>query len=191
MKGVKVYLILTVLVAFINLPGSLAQPGAKKLTAALINQTKDDKLLQLVFDNLISKMAKDLSDEYPVIISLNKSQQAIYMIGVLQAEVENGGFNQYYYNSAGKFAKLTPGALMLVGANRFAQLVSRANKTFETENKNIKKHQDGTLEGFSKSYNNNPLNKLDNEFYALEKKENLESLQIAYIRKHKEDFTDK
>jgi hypothetical protein len=124
-------------------------------------------------------------------MSFNKSQQAVYVIWILQGEVENGGFNQYYYNSSGQFAKLAPSALKLVAANQFAQLVTRANKIFETENKTIKKYQDGTAKGFSKSYENNPLNNLDKEFYALESKENLEAMQIGYIRKHKGDFVDR
>ena len=195
MKILKLYLIL--LLSQINMSGCHEGAGqAKKithgnLTIAIIDQTKDEKLLELVYDDLASRMTKDMSDEYSVVMNFNKSQQAIYLIWGLQAEVENGGFNQYYYNSTGQFAKLVPNALKLVGANQFTQLVTRANKIFETENKNIKKQQDGTLEGFSKSYENNPLNKLDKEFYALETKENLETLQVNYIRKHKREFADK
>jgi hypothetical protein len=195
MKVLNLHLILLLLL--INISGCREDTGRTKktvhgsLTNATIDQTKDEKLLQLVYEYLISKMAKDLSDEYSVVMNFNKSQQAIYVIWGLQSEVENGGFNQYYYNSPGQFAKLAPDALKLVGANQFTQLVTRANKIFETENKNIKKQQDGTLEGFSKSYESNPLNKLDKEFYALESKENLEVLQIDYIRKQKADFVDR
>jgi hypothetical protein len=195
MKILKLYLILLLLL--INMSGCQGEAGqAKKiihgnLTIAIIDQTKDEKLLELVYDDLASRIAKDMSNEYSVVMNFNKSQQAIYVIWGLQAEVENGGFNQYYYNSSGQFAKLAPSALKLVEANQFTQLVTRANKIFETESKNIKKQQDGTLGGFSKSYENNPLNKLDKEFYALETKENLETLQVDYIRKHKGEFVDK
>jgi hypothetical protein len=47
------------------------------------------------------------------------------------------------------------------------------------------------VEGFSKSYDDNPLNKFDDEFYDLYKSEDLEQLQVDFIRKHKLEFIDK
>ena len=79
----------------------------------------------------------------------------------------------------------------MVGALKFADLTTRANDIFKKENKKITKHQDGTLEGFSKSYEDNPLNKFDDEFYDLEKSENLQKLQVDFIRKNKAQFVDK
>ncbi len=79
----------------------------------------------------------------------------------------------------------------MVGANKFADLTKRANDTFEKENPKITQHQDGTIEGFSKSYEDNPLNKFDDEFYDLYKTENLQQIQVTFIRKHKAEFIDK
>lgn len=95
------------------------------------------------------------------------------MIWALEAEVNNGGYNQFYFNSSGQFYKHLPDALKLVGAPKFADLTKRANNTFEKENPKITQHQDGTIEGFSKSYDENPLNKFDDEFYDLYETENL------------------
>ncbi len=113
------------------------------------------------------------------------------MIWVLEAEVNNGGYNQFYFNSSGQFYKHLPDALSLVGANKFSGLTERANETFEKENPKIIQHQDGTLEGFSKSYDDNPLNKYDDEFYDLYKIEDLQQVQIDFIRKNKKEFIDK
>jgi len=167
------------------------RPIYKELTEQLIDTTSDDNLLQIVFDNLSEKQPADYENEYETVMSWNKSRRAIYMIWALEAEVNNGGYNQFYFNSSGQFYKHLPDALRLVGATKFADLTERANETFEKENRQITQHQDGTLEGFSKSYDENPLNKYDNEFYALYKTENLQQLQVAYIRKNKRDFIDK
>jgi len=169
----------------------LNRPIYKVLTGEIIDKTPDDQLLQVVFDNLSEKLPKDFSKEYTTVLTFSKPQQAVYVIWGLQAEINNGGFNQYYFNSSGQFAKMTPGALRLVGATKFADLVAKANGIFEIENKKITKHQDGTLEGFSKSYNDNPLNHFDDEFYKLYKTEELDKLQIEFIRKNKNDFIDK
>ena len=165
------------------------RPIYTQLTEQIIDTTSDENLLQVVFDNLSGKLGTDYEKEYETVMSWNKSQQAIYMIWLLEAEVNNGGYNQFYFNSSGQFYKQLPGALQLVGADQFARLTARANAVFEQENPKITQHQDGTLEGFSKSYEDNPLNNLDEEFYDLYKMEDLQQLQIDYIRKHKAEFT--
>lgn len=167
------------------------RPIHKVLTTQIIDTTSDDELLQTVFDNLVEKLQKDYTKEYQTVLGWSKSQQAIYIIWWLEAEVNNGGYNQFYYNSSGQFAALAPGALKLVGALKFADLMAKANQVYKEENEKITKHQDGTSEGFSKSYEGNPLDKFDNEFYDLYKKENLQEIQVVYIRNHKQDFIDK
>ncbi|WP_245752183.1 DMP19 family protein [Algoriella xinjiangensis] len=161
------------------------------MTEQIIDITSDENLLQVVFDNLSEKQPTNYENEYETVMSWNKSRQAIYMIWVLEGEVNNGGYNQFYFNSSRQFYKHLPDALKLVGANKFSDLTKRANETFEKENPKITQHQDGTLEGFSKSYDDNPLNKFDDEFYALYENENLQQFQIDYIRKHKNEFIDK
>lgn len=166
------------------------RPIYKILTEEIINSTSDDNLLQVVFDNLSEKLPDDFEKEYQTVISWNKSRQAVYMIWVLDAEVNNGGFNQYYFNSSGKFYKHLPEALRLVGARPYAELVEKANQTFENENEKITRHQDGTIEGFSKSYEDNPLNNFDNEFGNLYETEDLNQILIPFIRNNIPEFTD-
>lgn len=163
----------------------------KELTEQIIDTTSDEDLLQVVFDNLSEKQPANYEKEYETIMSWNKSRQAIYMIWALEAEVNNGGYNQFYFNSSGQFYKHLPEVLRLVGANKFADLTEKANKIFEKENNKITKHQDGTIEGFGKSYNDNPLNDFDMEFYELYKAENLQQIQVDYIRENKKKFIDK
>ncbi|HEY4322433.1 MAG TPA: DUF4375 domain-containing protein [Mucilaginibacter sp.] len=166
------------------------RPIYKVLTAEIIDRTPDDQLLQVIFDNLCEKLPKDYSKTYTSILSFSEGQQIIYVIWLLAAEVNNGGFNQYYFNSSGKFRKLVPDALRLINAGKFVDLMTRANLIFETENEKITKHQDGTLEGFSESYKDNPLNALDKKFYELDKNDQLDKLQVQFIRKNKIEFID-
>ncbi len=156
----------------------------KGLTEQIIDTTSDENLLQVIFDNLSEKLPTDFEKEYETVMSWNKSRQAIYMIWILEAEVNNGGYNQFYFNVSGQFHKHLPNALRLMGAKKFADMTTRANNTFEKENSKITQYQDGTLEGLSKSYEDNPLNKFDDEFGDLYETENLEHLQVNYIRKH-------
>lgn len=166
------------------------RPIHKKLTEQIIDITSDENLLQVVFDNLYEIQSTNYKKGYETVMSWNKSRQAIYMIWVLESEVNNGGYNQFYFNSSGQFYKHLPEALRLVGANKFAELMENANRIFEKENDKITKHQDGTIEGFSKSYDDNPLNEFDSEFHELYNAENLQQLQIEFIRKNKIEFID-
>ncbi len=166
------------------------RPIYKELTEQIIDSTSDENLLQVIFDNLSEKQPTDYEKEYETVMSWNKSRKSIYMIWVLEAEVNNGGYNQFYLNPDGQFYKHLPEALKLVGASKFANLTEKANKTFESEYEKITKHQDGTLEGFSKSYDENPLNDFDTEFYELYKTENLQQIQVDFIRKNKKEFID-
>lgn len=156
------------------------------LTIEKIDQTPDSALVWLIFEHISHGLPSDPDQELAYILSLSKPQQVIYIIWLLEGEVNNGGFNQYYYNSSGQFAKLAPDALKLVGATQFAALTQAANKMYEKEKYRITRHQDGTSEGFSKSYENNPLDEFDDQFYKL--KEPLGELQIAFIRNNKEAF---
>lgn len=167
------------------------RPIYRELTEQNIDSTSDENLLQVVFDNLTDKQPAGYEKEYVTVMSWNKSRQAIYMIWLLEAEVNNGGYNQFYFNPSGQFYKHLPEALRLVGATKFADLTEKANKTFERENEKITKHQDGTIEGFSKSYDDNPLNDFDTDFYELYKTENLQQIQVDFIRKSKKEFIDK
>src|SRR5687768_15196846 len=64
---------------------------------------------------------------------LDQREQLLVTIWGLEADVNNGGFDQYYFNSYGDLAQHCPGALRLIGANRTAELVELANAAFGTE----------------------------------------------------------
>lgn len=166
------------------------RPIHKVLTEEIINSTPDNDLLQVVFDNLFEKLPKDHSKMYETVISWNMSRQAIFIIWIAEGQINNGGFNQFYFNSTGQFHKELPIAFKHIGANGLSKLTELANEIFYDENERIAKHQDGTLEGFSRSYEDNPLNKLDSQFYELDKTENLLQIQIEFVRKNIHDFVD-
>lgn len=165
----------------------------KKLTAEVIDTTSDEDLVHLVFEHLEGKFPKDNqpAKESATVASWPKPQQAIYIVQCLDGEVKNGGYNQFYFNSSGQFASLAPAALQLIGAIKIANLTTKANNIYKNEQATITKYQDGTLKGFSKSYKDNPLNKLGDEFFDLYEIENLQKLQADFIRKNKAAFVDK
>lgn len=51
-------------------------------------------------------------------------------VWMLEAQVNNGGFDQYYFNSAGNLAVPTVSALTQIGARNTASLLAAANAEF-------------------------------------------------------------
>lgn len=62
--------------------------------------------------------------------SLAERDQILVTIWGLEADVNNGGFDQYYFNSSGDQAWFAPTALRRIGATRMASIVERANAKF-------------------------------------------------------------
>lgn len=163
------------------------RPIYDKLTKEIIDSVDDNNLVLVVYDNICTFMKPDLHDEYEVVIKLSPGQQAIYSTWWVEAEVNNGGFNQFYFNSSGRFADMAAKGFRLIGAEQHAKLMDEANKIYNENKEKLETYDDGTLESFSESYNDNPLNDLDNKFYNLE--EDFNELRVRYIRSNYQEFT--
>lgn len=61
---------------------------------------------------------------------LSVRDQILVTIWGLEADVNNGGFDQYYFNGAGNLAWFAPTALKSIGAHQMASIVARANAMF-------------------------------------------------------------
>jgi len=61
---------------------------------------------------------------------LSPMEQILVAIWGLEADVNNGGFDQYYFNMYGDCAGFVPRALRTIGANRMADIVDAANRVF-------------------------------------------------------------
>lgn len=61
---------------------------------------------------------------------LSRPERVFILVWELEAEVNNGGFSQFYFNSAADRARDTAAALRTIGAERTASIVDRANASF-------------------------------------------------------------
>lgn len=101
-----------------------------KLTPGIIENTPDHQLIQTIFDNIDTNF--EYGEQYSVekVQHLKQGQQAIFSIWMLTAEVNNGGFNQFYFNPSGQFAQMAEAGLKYIGADNYYELVKNANKTY-------------------------------------------------------------
>lgn len=152
------------------------------LTKEMLEATADDKLEETIISSINSKLNRDLNNSSEVLPTLSMQRQAIYYIYLLEMEVNNGGFDQYYLNSyiinKGDYMFIKKNdALKTIGASKFAGLVQRADKIFIANEKDFDRHI-------------NLFEDLDLEFYKLYNEENLNDLKIRFIRNNLAAFID-
>lgn len=108
----------------------------------------------------------------------------------LHAEVHNGGFNQYYYNSRGDRCECALNTFILLGDDRTADVVKRANGYFiANRNRLHAAWEDGTKKSFCIGYKEKLFDAFDKEYYTLMNSDNqLYELIGTYIKHHPQEF---
>ncbi|NRT14664.1 antitoxin component YwqK of YwqJK toxin-antitoxin module [Flavobacterium sp. 28A] len=115
--------------------------------------------------------------------NLSYGQKALYYWWYVDAQVNNGGFTQYYYNDYGKYTPTIIKGLKYIGDNKMAELVNRSYEIYLKENRKIKDARLGGWEDFSNLYKEiKDFDDLDYEYYDLNNQtmKNIEN----YIRKN-------
>lgn len=152
----------------------------ERITAELIERFPAHRLCRKYIDG---ELACDMESEV-----FNR----IMCVVELHAEVFNGGFNQYYYNSGGERAKCAEDTFVQLGAVQVADVVKRANGQYAAKHDWLHAVWDGTLEGFSRSYKEKVFDTFDDEYYALMKNDKqLYTLIGTYIKQYPHIFLAK
>lgn len=112
--------------------------------------------------------------------SLSPAEQVFFCVWSLEAEVNNGGFSQFYYNSAGDVACETPAALRAIGAAHTASLVEKANAVFGPAGPPADREERMRLVSAFDLETQQELDQLDMAFY--EYRDNLSALLEAYMK---------
>jgi hypothetical protein len=159
----------------------------RKLNPEILASIPDDKLEMAVLDYVGTKIDRRYEAEKAIVSRLSLGFMVVYATWGVEAEVNNGGFNQYFWNSAGMFADEAVAGYRAIGASSHADLLARAIKVERAERTRVEAFKArGTLQAFSDSYESNPLNDLDRQFYEL--CEDPSALRTVFIRNHPELF---
>lgn len=147
----------------------------------------DETLEQAIVDYVMHRLESG-SDEDAILRSLSEGNRALWLTWIVEGEVNNGGFNQYYWNTDGRHSSEAVASFEFFSASQHATLMREANSVRRQEATTIREYEDrNTLEAFSESYKASKLGPLDDRFYAL--KEDLSALRVAKIRQSPELFT--
>jgi hypothetical protein len=100
-------------------------------------------------------------------------------VWLLQAEVNNGGFDQYYSNTRGALAKRTVAALEEIGATDTASVLAAANA--DIPSLPLPEHRESRFGVLDQVQETCRWSALETEFY--QERENLMALLAAYLRR--------
>ncbi|MFT6443598.1 MAG: hypothetical protein ACJASM_003160 [Salibacteraceae bacterium] len=113
---------------------------------------------------------------------LDTKQRSVYLIGVLNQQVMNGGFIQYFDNSYGMFGYETLRVLHTVGATESANLLEQALKIVNPKQLSESAFADHIANNIIEEELGDELDQLDDKYYELENTEDLESLLVNWIK---------
>ena len=114
---------------------------------------------------------------------LNEYERVFFVAQVVEAEVNNGGFLQFFDNSSGNFANEIVDSFTKIGALKTAKICEKAVAVFNGYIPTDRDERGDLLESLDCD---EILDECDDEFYEYE--DNLEELNIEYIKTHSEFF---
>ena len=159
-----------------------------QLNPPTLRSVSDADVEQAIIDYVIAKLDGRYDEEVEIVGALSPGVRATYLTWIVQAEVNNGGFNQYYFNTDGRFASEAVDAFEYFGATQHAALMREANAVRASEEAEMAKFKErGSVEAFSESYKHTQLGPLDDRFHRLA--ENLSEMRIVRIRQMPEEFS--
>jgi hypothetical protein len=148
----------------------------------------DADLEQAIVDYVIAKLDSHHDQEEAVLNRLPKGVRLLWLTWVVEGQVNNGGFNQYYWNTNDVNSEDAVEAFEFFSAKEHAALMKEANRVRANEIDAMQGFKDqGSLEAFSESYKESKLNPIDSRFYRLN--EDLSALRISKIRATPELFS--
>lgn len=160
----------------------------EKLKKGELTSVDDTDLRTAVMSWMWGKFEEDWTDQYEVIESLPKPCRDVYACCTVVDEINNGGLNQLFFNSTGQFAKMAQEGFSSMGNEKLSYILKTAIVIFKKNVKLLEKYNDGTLESFSESYNEELFDELDNGFF--EEESEFDGILVTYIRNNESAFGD-
>jgi len=152
--------------------------------AALAGEDLEVAVMDFVERNLPSQQ------RLQAVLSLPRGLQVFYLSFIVEAEVMNGGFNQFFWNSSCEYAELVAPVLRELGSAEAAAVFDQAFAVAEAEIEVKAKFQrSATLEAFSESYHHTELNAFDEPFCKLAGQ--FPALRLQIVRTNEPSFFER
>jgi len=166
----------------------------KKLKRKDFPLIEDEKLLEDAIGWIAGKMTSaELSKNMELLATLPKPCQYVIAVNAVDGEVMNYSFAQYYFNESHILTVKADEALLAIGAPRLAKIVQQADIIYAQVKKKLGSCRKNSDKRFSDFCKNNPFAELDEEFFSVSYKEQIEPVEkllISYIKQNIDCFGD-
>ena len=143
----------------------------------------------MLFDRIWVKAAETNQMAMEFAAAQSAGIRMIFHVTILDGEIGNGGFNQYFFNELDRFVDEQMSGLGLIGAAKHQDVLrlAAAIRGIEMQNTELQKLYDThTMESFMATYQITTLGECDQTWYDLD---GLLSASIArYVRESVEEF---
>jgi hypothetical protein len=147
----------------------------------LLAANQDEETIVKLFDFL-----SDISEYGEKIEVLNPHQRVVYYIEILETEINNGGFNQYFFNSYGNFAHETIAALSEIKAHKTSEILKLAVAAFPNKTAPKDREERQNIMDDIEDAANLIWEELDQKFYLYD--DDINGLLINYIKLNRASF---
>jgi hypothetical protein len=158
----------------------------QRLTPELLRQLPNEDLPLAIQNYVFLQIGDDVDREAEILASLPPGVRAIYSAFILDAEVSNGGFNQFFWNSSHRRIQNVVEGLEFLKAADHAALLQQAMATAVAERERLMPyHVEGSIQAFSGSFREGIFDDLDARYYGLP---DLSDILARTIRAHPERY---
>jgi hypothetical protein len=139
-----------------------------------------------VQDYVFGQIGNEINREAEVLASLPAGMVAVHTALIFDNQVQNGGFNQFFWNCSHRRVIQALDGLDFLGAASHTALLEEAMKLAGAQRDQLLPyHLEGTVAAFSGSYQEEVFAELDDRYYALPE---LHNFIAQVIRQHPERF---
>ena len=143
-------------------------PRFRLLTPELLARVSADEIGDAVVQHVYFHRAAHPGEPHGGIDRLPPGLQAIYATWMVDVEVNNGGFHQFFFNPYGELAGHALRGYELLGAEEYAAVMRAAIATYEAERELLRPfREEGTLEAFAEGRRHAGFDEIDRRYYSL------------------------
>ena len=161
-----------------------AQPDPRLLLPR--PQPRGNALLYKIFDRLLAYSGETLASEHEMLAGASNGQRAVYALWIVDGEVNNGGFDQFFFNSSGSLMDEAIEGADLIGAKKNAAILREAADTFSDGSVPEDRESRWRIQDALSDDEQSQLSDLDDRWFGEDK--NLEKLLIGYVESHPDEF---
>jgi hypothetical protein len=143
-----------------------------KVEAILKKQSGQDAIIAI--DNLLTPLFYSNPDK------LSLPEKNIVYVEELEREINNGGFNQFFFNGAGDYTEETIDALSAIGSKVFLEILTQARREFPPGRFPRDRSQRQAILKDMPEKSNDVWERLDQRFMRYE--EDIHHLLVKYIK---------